>query len=177
MKMRDGHDRCQFTFDGEEHAERKSVDDCAPKRRRDDRKLQRSLLDPAQRGAKCLEKLVTEPVALALVPEHRFERVQFCFGTNLQTSHLPSVAQTLLEPFDDLWPGPGYMRRSTVRLEPFLENGLLPFVQRYLIHAGGDVIPQRLDVIDLVLDRKIVESWRRQRQGMCHDSDYNTGSC
>ncbi len=70
----------------------------------------------------------------------------------------------MLEPFDDLLPWPGLLRCSTVRCKPFLKNGLLPFVKRYLIYAGGDVIPKRLHVVDLIFNGKIVESWRRQWQ-------------
>ena len=33
-----------------------------------------------------------------------------------------------------------------MRRKPFLEDGLLPFVKRYLIHTRGDVIPERLNV-------------------------------
>ena len=162
MKMCDGHDRRLFGFRCEEHPERKSVNNRAPKRARDHGKLERSFFDSDKRDAKCLKKLGTEPVALAFVPQHCFKRVEFCFRPDLQTSHLPSVVKTVLEPFDDLLPRPGLLRCSTMRCKPFLENGLLPFVTWYLIHAGGDVIPERLDIVDLIFNGKIVESWRRQ---------------
>ena len=86
--MCDGHDGRPFVFECEEHAEWESVNDRAPKRARDDGKLQRSFFDSDERSAKCLKKLATEPDALAFVPQHRLKRIELRFGANLQTSHL-----------------------------------------------------------------------------------------
>ena len=61
-----------------------------------------------------------------------------------------------------------------MRRKPFFENGLLPLVKRYLIDTRGDAIPERLDVIDLLVDGKIVESLRRQAERLRHDLDYST---
>jgi hypothetical protein len=148
----------------------------APKRLRDGGELQRCFFDPGEGDAEFLKKLAAEPIALAFVPQHRLKRVEFCLGADLQASHLPTVAKTALEPFDDLPPWPRFLGCSTVCRKPFLENGLLPFVKRYLIHTRGDVIPEGLNVIDLLIDGEIVESWRRQRQGMRHGSDYSIGT-
>ncbi len=152
------------------------MNDRAPKRPRDDGELQRCLFDPGEGGPEFLKKLTAEPIPLAFVPQHRLERIEFCLGTDLQASHLPTIAKTALEPFDDFLPWPGFLGCSTMRRKPFLEDGLLPFVKRYLIHTRGDVIPERLNVVDLLIDGQVVESWRRQRQRMRHESDYSTGT-
>jgi len=51
MKMCDSHDRCQFGFQHEKHTKRKSMNDRAPKRPRDDGELLRCLFDPGEGGA------------------------------------------------------------------------------------------------------------------------------
>ena len=129
------------------------------------------LFNPDERGPEFLKKLFAKPVALAFVPEHRFKRVEFRFGPDLKPGHLPRLPQTVLKPFDDFVPGPGFLRRAAMRRKPFFENDVLPFMKWNLIDACGDAIPKRLDIIDLVVDGKIVESWRRQWQRTRHDSD------
>ncbi len=59
------------------------------------------------------------------------------------------------------------MRRKSLR-----ENSSLPLVQRHLPDAGGDVVPQCLDVVDLILDGEIVEALGRQWQSLWHGSHY-----
>lgn len=49
--------------------------------------------------------------------------------------------------------------------ETLFQEGLLPLLERYLVDIRGDVIPERLHVVDLVFDRKRVEPMGRQRQG------------
>ena len=51
-------------------------------------------------------------------------------------------------------------------------------MKRYLVEAGGDVIPQRLHVVDLVFDRKTVKPRRWQRQRISHGTcpEYTTAA-
>ena len=46
----------------------------------------------------------------------------------------------------------------------------------YLVDAGGDVIPQRLHVVDLVFNRQSVKPRRRQWEGISHGTppEYTT---
>ena len=175
MQMCDGHYCCQFAFQRKKHAERESVNDRAPERLRNEWKVPRSSLDPDKRCTEFLKKFAPEAVALAFVPQHRLKRVELCFGSDLKPSHLRSLTQMSLKPLHDFLPWPGFLRRAAMRRKPFFENGLLPFLKWDLIDACGDAVPERLDIVDLVVDGKIVESWRRQRQRMRHDSDYSTG--
>lgn len=64
----------------------------------------------------------------------------------------------MLHSFNDLLPGSGFLRRSAMCRETFFQEGLLPLLKRYLVDIRCDVIPERLHVVDLFLDRKCVES-------------------
>ena len=44
-----------------------------------------------------------------------------------------------------------------------IQEGLLPLLEWYLIDTGGDVVPERLHVIDLIPDRKRIKPSGRQR--------------
>ena len=72
----------------------------------------------------------------------------------------------MLHSFDDLLPRSGFLRGSAMCPETLFKKGLLPLLERDLVDIRCDVIPERLDVIDLVFDRKRVEPRGRQRQGM-----------
>lgn len=44
-----------------------------------------------------------------------------------------------------------------MRSKSLIQQGLLPLLEWYLIDAGRDVVPERLDVIDLIIDRKRIK--------------------
>ena len=50
--------------------------------------------------------------------------------------------------------------------QTFLQQNLLPFLERHSIDSGRDAVPKRLHVVDLIFDGKRVKSWRRQWQGL-----------
>lgn len=55
-----------------------------------------------------------------------------------------------------------------MRSQTFLQQSLLPLLERHLLDTGCDTVPERLHVVDLLFDGKGVESWRRERQGLSH---------
>ena len=57
----------------------------------------------------------------------------------------------------------------------FLQQGSLPLLERHLIGAGRDTVPERLDIVDLILNRKRIEPRGRQRYRVRHVLDYTTG--
>ena len=74
--------------------------------------------------------------------------------------HLPARGtQAVLNPFDDFLPRPGIARRATMGSQTFLQQSLLPFLERHLIDGGCDPVPQRLHVVDLLFNRERIESW------------------
>ena len=52
--------------------------------------------------------------------------------------------------------------------EALFEDPTLPHLQGDLLGRGGNAIPQRLDVVDLLQDGEIVEPWRGHRQWASH---------
>ena len=52
----------------------------------------------------------------------------------------------------------------------FVENLSMPVRDRHQILFGGDSVPERLDVFDLLIDLELVKSWRRKWQSISHDA-------
>ena len=159
--MRDGQDRHSLAFDDEEHPEREAMKNRSPNLTNDDRELQRSLLNAHERRAKLIEEFCPEATALTLIPRASLLDVEFCLRPNVEPGHLWAGAETVLNSLDDFPPWPRVAWRLTMRGEPFLQQGLLPLVKGHLIDAGGNAVPQRLHVVDLVFDRQGVEPRRR----------------
>ena len=121
-----------------------------------------------ERGAKLTQELQSQAIAFAVIPRCRLKGIEFCLRTNVEPGHLLPGTETLLNPFDDFLPRPSVVRRSPMGSQTFLQQDLLPFLERYLIDTGCDAVPQGLHVVDLIFHRKSVESWGRQRQGLSH---------
>jgi hypothetical protein len=64
----------------------------------------------------------------------------------------------VLKAFENLFPGSGVTRRAPMRGESLVKQDPLPFMKGNLIDVGGDPVPQRLHVVDLVLNCQPVES-------------------
>ncbi len=82
----------------------------SPKLPKDERKTQRSFLDPRKRCAKFNEEFRPEALPLAVVPRCRFEGIDFCLRPNLEQRHLPTGAEAMLYSFNDLSPRSGFRR-------------------------------------------------------------------
>src|SRR4030095_7063238 len=54
-------------------------------------------------------------------------------------------------------------------LQALIEDLTVPFGNRNRLGSGCDAVPQRLQVVDLLVDRQIVETGRRQRDWLGHD--------
>lgn len=166
MQVCDGENCCDLGLHDEEHAEWEPVENCSPELPEDERKTQRSFLDPCQRCVKFNEEFRPEALAPAVVPRRCFEGIEFSLGPNLQPRHLRTGAEAMPYSLDDLLPRSGFRRGSAMCRETLFQEGLLPLLERDLVDTRRDVIPERLHVIDLVFDRKRVEPRGRQRQGM-----------
>ncbi len=114
MEVHDGQNRCNLGLHEEEHAERKPVENGSPKLPKDDWKMGRPFFDPRKRCAKFTKEFRPEAVLLSVVPRCRFEGIEFCLGSNLQTRHLPTGAEALLYSFNDLFPRSGFFRGSAM---------------------------------------------------------------
>jgi hypothetical protein len=108
--MCDGYNCRQLSFHDEEHTEREAMNNGSPKLTENERKAQRPFLDPCERGAKLGEEFRAKALPFAVVPQCRLEGIMFCFRPNAQPGHLPTGAETLLNPFNNFLPGPGGVR-------------------------------------------------------------------
>ena len=127
-----------------------------------------SCFDPGKRTAEILEKLIAQAGAFTLIPDGRFEGIDFCFGADLEAGHLTPTAETGLQSLDDPFPCLGLARCSPMCGESLLQDALLPLVKRHLIQAGCNPVPKRLYY------RKIVESRRWKWHWVGHHRDYTT---
>ena len=141
MQVRDGQNCCDLGLHDEEHTERKPMENGSSKIPKDERKTQRSFLDPYKRGAKFREEFHPETIPLTVVPRCRFEGIEFCLRPNLEQKHLPTGAKALLYSFNDLLPRSGFFRGSAMCRKTLLQEGLLPLLERYLVDIRRDVIP------------------------------------
>ena len=152
MQMRDGENRCNLSLDDEEHAERKSMENGSTTFLKDDRKSQRSGLDPLKCRAKFNQEFCSEAGSFSFVPRCCFEGVAFCFRADVEPRHLPTGAEAILYSFNDLSPRLSLSGGSMMYREALFQERLLPLLERYLINTCSDMVPERLDVIDLVFD-------------------------
>ena len=166
MQMRDCENGGTLGLHNEEHAERKPVKNGPPALPKDDRKTQRSFLDPRKRCTKFSEEFHPEAFPFTVVPRSRLEGIKFCLRPNLQQEHLPSGAEPLLYSFNHLLPRLGLFRGAAMGSEALFQKSLLPLLERHLVDTRRDVIPERLHVVDLIFDWQRVEPGWRQRQGM-----------
>jgi hypothetical protein len=137
----------------------------SPKLQEDNRKTQRSFLDPSERSAEFNEEFRPEAIPLAVVPRRCLEGIDLGLRANLESKHLPT-GKAMLYSLDDLVPRPSLLRGSLMCCEALFQKGLLPLLKGYLVDIRRDVIPKRLHIVDLVFDRKRVKPRGRQRQGM-----------
>ena len=161
MQVRDRQDCCDIGVHDEEHAKREAPKNGTATFAEDERIMPRAFFDSCERGAKFGQELQTQAIAFAVIPRGRFKGIEFCLRPNVEPGHLRPGTQALLDTFDDFLPRPSVARRSTMRSQTFFQQGPLPFLERHLIDSGCDAVPKRLHVVDLLFNRKLVESWRR----------------
>ncbi len=59
--------------------------------------------------------------------------------------------------------------------KPLFQELSLPLVQGYLVGIGRDPVPERLYVVDLVVDGKVVEPRGRHTERLRHFVEYTCG--
>ena len=83
-----------------------------------------------------------------------------------------SVRRRSWKAFDRFFPGTRVFGSPAMLGQTLVQKSLLPILQRNLTGRCGDAVPERLHVVDLILDRQRVEPWRRQR--LRHSRKYTT---
>ena len=155
--------RSRVPFGDEKYPKRKPVNYGAADLATDERELKGRLLNANECRAQFGEEFSTKAVLFAVIPRPRLFGVEFRLGPNVEPDHLANGAKVSLHPLDNLSPRPGVAGRLAMRRKPFPQQGCLPFLQWHLVDTGRYGVPQRLNVVDLVLNREAVESRRRQR--------------
>ncbi len=163
MQVSNRQNRGRLAFSDEEYAKRKPLENRAADLATDERELKGRLLDANECCAQFSEEFSAEAVSFAVIPHPSLFGVEFCLRPNVEPHHLSAGAKVSLHALDDFSPRPGVAGRLPMRRKPLLQQGLLPFVQWQLVDARRNGVPQRLDVVDLILNWEAVEPWRRQR--------------
>jgi hypothetical protein len=172
VQVHNGEYRQRIVVDREKHAEREAMKHSAPNIAENERELPRSILDPAENRAKLVGKFKPETVPFTLVPRSSVEGIEFSLWANVESRHLRIAAQAMLKSVHDVPPRLDIARRPPMSGKPFLQHCFLPLMKRHAVNASGNVVPQRLHIVDLIFDRELVES-RRQRQRMSHIPIYS----
>jgi hypothetical protein len=152
VQVSDRQNGGHVAFCDEEYAKRKAMKNGSSNLTADERKLEGRLLNPDECCAQCGEEFGSEAASFGVIPRTGLFGVEFCLRPNVEPGHLSAAAKVLLNALDDFSPRPGVAGRLTMRREPLLQQGLLPLVQGHLVNTGRNAVPQRLYVVDLILD-------------------------
>src|SRR5262245_2253411 len=136
-------------------------------------KLERPLTDPRERSIEVGDEACAESGPLTFVPSRR--RLDIGLG-KCPNDESPSdrplaaaidfLAESLLHGLPAV---AGVWIRFEI-LQTLLDGCPVPLRNRHCLRSRGDAIPQRLQVVDLLLDRQVVETGRRQRDWCGHEA-------
>ena len=79
-------------------------------------------------------------------------------------------AEFTLDVLPDLFPRSSWNGVRGQLSEPLLEDFSVPVRDRNLLRGCSNTTPERLNVRDLVVDGKIVETWRWVRNELAHEA-------
>src|ERR1700730_15332492 len=80
---------------------------------------------------------------------------------------MPAIEFSAKSFLDDI-PAVAGLRVGLVILQPLVEDLAMPFRDRNCLGTCCDSVPQRLQIVDLLVDRQVVETRRRQRDRFRH---------
>ncbi len=170
MHMKNGKDCDDVTFRREEHAVREIANERSPSAFFNSRKLKRILQESREDLIDLRLKAETEVSTLALVSKRRLEDLELGLRRDVEPPHSPSSAEAGQQLFADFRPRAGSHFAATVGCEAFGDDLPVPVRHRDLLGMLGEMIPERLDVFELLVRRQLVEAWRRKRRLRHHQS-------
>ena len=88
MQVRYRHDCCDVGFHDEEHSKWEAPQNGSATFVEDERIVLWTFFDPRERGAKLIQELQSQAIALAVLPRCRLKGIEFCFRTNVESGHL-----------------------------------------------------------------------------------------
>ena len=169
MHVKYGEHRNEIGFQCEIHGVRKNTNDRSANAFLNDRKLERIIDESGEDGIDLRFEADTEANALALVSKGGLENFELGFGRNIEPPHSASSAEAGQKFVADFRPRAGRDLATSMRGEAFGDDLAMPVRYRHVLRMLGEVIPERLNVFELLVWREILEAGRRNR-GLRHMS-------
>lgn len=168
MQMQHGEHRNEIRFCREEDAVREITNKCSPSIFFNGRKLKRILKESREDRIDLRLEAEAEARTLALVSKRRLKNLELGLGRDVEPPHLADGAETGQQLLADLGPGPGGHLPATVCREALGNHFPVPLRHRDVLRVLGEVVPERLNVFELLVRRELVKAGRRKRR-LRHD--------
>jgi hypothetical protein len=139
----------------------------------DDRKLERILQKPGEGRIDLRFEAEAETLTLALVPKRRLEDLELGLGRNVEPPHLPDGAEARQQLLADLRPGTRGHLATSIRRKALGNDLAMPVRDRNIFWMVSEMIPERLNVFQLLVRRELVEAGRWKRR-LRHDASISS---
>ena len=169
MHVKYGEHRNEIGFQCEIHGVRKNSNDRSPNAFLNDRKLERIVDEPGEDGINLRFEADTQADALALVSKCGLENLELGFGRDIESPHSAGGAEAGQKFVADFRPRARREFATPMRGEAFGDDLAMPVRYWHVLRMLGEVIPERLNVFELLVWREILEAGRRNR-GLRHRS-------
>lgn len=163
-QVQDSEHRNQVGFRGEEHTVREITHQGPPNVLLDDGNLKRILQESGEDGIDLRLKAEAETRTLALVSKRRLEDLELGLSRNVEPPHLPNSAEASQQLLADLRPGAGGHLAAPVCPKALGNDLAMPVRDRDVLWMLGEMVPERLNVFELLVGRELVETRRRKRR-------------
>ena len=163
-QVQDGEHRNQVGFRREEHTVRKITHQGPPNVLLDDWNLKRILQESGENGVDLRLKAEAKTLTLALVSKRRLENLELGLSRNVEPPHLPNSAEASQQLLADLRPGAGGHLAAPVCPKALGNDLAMPVRDRDVLWMLGEMVPERLNVFELLVRRELVETRRRKRR-------------
>ena len=161
MHVKYGEHRQEIGFQCEIHGVRKNTNDRSANAFLDYWKLEGIIDEPGEDGIDLRFEAYAEANALAFVSKRGLKDLELGLGRNIEAPHSVSSAKAGEKFFADLRPRAGSNLPTSMRREAIRNDLSVPVRNRHLLRMLGEVIPERLNVLELLLWREILEAGRR----------------
>lgn len=154
-----------------EHRVREIADQRSPRPSPCLGKLQGILDQSRENGTDPGLKAEAKPGTLAFVSKRRLEHLEFGLGRDIEAPHLRSRTEAGEEFLADLGPRPKSGFAATIRRKALCQDTTVPLRHRDLLGMLREMLPERLDVLQLFFGGEFLEAgWRKS--GLRHAFEY-----
>jgi hypothetical protein len=169
MHVKYGEHRNKVGFQREIHGVRKHANDCSANAFLNYRKLEGIIEESSEDSIDLCLKADAETNALALVSKCGLENLEFGLGRNFEPPHSASSAKAGQKFVPDFRPRAGGELAPSMRREAFGDDLAMPVRYWNILGMLEEVIPERLNVLELLVWRELFEAGGRNR-GLRHMS-------